>query len=72
VLDEILHWADEFYALYQGKLNKWEEFRKSGENIFNAMHPDEFIIAWGHNRLKQFLEGQKSTAGALPIISDLA
>ena len=72
VLDEILHWAEEFYALYRGKLTKWEDFRKSRENIFNANRPDEFIIAWGNNRLKLFLDGQKSSSGVLPIISDLA
>jgi len=55
-LAEIMDWSYEFYHQYDHKLRDWEIFESSHENIFNAASKDEFLLAWGSNRIKQFYE----------------
>lgn len=54
-LDEILNWAYEFYAEYYPKLNDWEAFEGTKDNIFNSINRDDFLMAWGDKRMKQFI-----------------
>lgn len=53
-LDEISAWAHEFYHAYYEKLKEWETFEESEDNIFNAVCWDDFVIAWGSDRLKKY------------------
>jgi hypothetical protein len=53
-LAEILEWSEEFYNLFFDKINDWEMFRWSNDNIHNANTLDDLIIAFGENRLKNF------------------
>lgn len=75
-LEEVLNWAYEFYRQYQHKLNDWDSFEKSKDNIYNAASSDEFLVAWGRQRITQFckihirraesfysMEGNNSKAG---------
>ena len=53
-LAEILNWSREFYKQYYQKLNDWESFEKSNDNIYNADNRNDFLIAWGCNRIQLF------------------
>jgi len=64
-LAEILDWSQEFYNRYHHKLNNWEAFEKSRENIFSAVNRDDFLIAWGYKRIEQFFS-QNREAGYSP------
>ena len=55
-LAEIMDWSYEFFYLYDQKLQDWKNFESSNENIFNAESKDEFLLAWGNNRIQQFYE----------------
>lgn len=55
ILTEIINWAHEFYEQYHDKLNDWEAFKKSGDNIHNAATGHEFLVAWGKARVNKFL-----------------
>ncbi|TAJ47359.1 MAG: hypothetical protein EPO58_15780 [Chitinophagaceae bacterium] len=54
-LDEITAWAHEFYAKYYEKLKDWETFEETEDNIYKAVCWDDFVIAWGIDRLKVYL-----------------
>ena len=54
ILKEILSWSIEFYVQYYHKLNNWEGFVRSHENIYKSADKDEFMIAWGRDKLKKF------------------
>ena len=54
ILTEIINWAHEFYDQYQDKLEDWEAFKKSGDNIYNAATRHEFLVAWGNARANKF------------------
>ena len=55
-LAEIMDWSYEFYNQYEHKLKNWQNFVSSNENVFDAVSQDEFLIAWGNNRIQQFYE----------------
>jgi len=50
-LAEILNWSLEFYQQYHHKLKDWEAFEKSADNIYDAVNPNDFLIAWGQKRI---------------------
>jgi hypothetical protein len=54
ILKEILSWSIEFYVQYHHKLKSWESFVRSHENIYNSTDRDDFMIAWGRDKLKKF------------------
>lgn len=54
-LDEITAWAHEFYAKYYEKLKDWETFEETEDNIYKAVCWDDFVIAWGVDRLAVYL-----------------
>jgi hypothetical protein len=54
ILKEILQWSLEFYVLYHHKLKSWENFEGSQENIYKAISKNEFLIAWGQDKLRKF------------------
>lgn len=54
-LDEITAWAHEFYNSYYEKLKDWETFEESIDNIYHAACWDDFVIAWGKDRLAKYL-----------------
>ena len=60
-MSEIYHWAHEFYIQYNYKLNDWESFKESPENSYQAISKEGFLIAWGKNRMKVFLELKEYT-----------
>jgi len=53
-LTEIIDWSFEFYNEYHLKLNDWGTFETSSENIYEAANREEFLIAWGNNRIQLF------------------
>ena len=53
-LSEILDWSAEFYKQYNHKLNNWEDFVKSKDNIYDAVSEENFLISWGNDRIKKF------------------
>jgi hypothetical protein len=54
ILKEILSWSIEFYVQYHHKLNNWEGFVRSQDNIYKSADRNEFMIAWGRDKLKKF------------------
>ena len=54
ILIEIIDWAHEFDEQYQDKINDWEAFKKSSDNIYTAATPYEFLMAWGNDRANKF------------------
>ena len=54
ILKEILSWSIEFYVQYHQKLSSWESFARSQDNIYRSEDRDEFMIAWGRDKLKKF------------------
>jgi predicted nucleotidyltransferase len=56
ILKEILQWSLEFYVEYHHKLKSWENFEISQENIYKAVNKNEFLIAWGKDKLKKFTD----------------
>jgi hypothetical protein len=54
ILKEILSWSIEFYVQYHHKLNSWESFSGSQDNIYKSVDRNEFMIAWGRDKLKKF------------------
>jgi hypothetical protein len=54
ILKEILNWSIEFYVQYHHKLNSWENFARSQDNIYKSVDRNEFMIAWGRDKLKKF------------------
>jgi hypothetical protein len=55
-LSEIFNWAHEFYIEYNHKMKDWESFEKSQDNIYNVNTMEDFQIAWGNQRIKQFFD----------------
>jgi len=55
-LSEIFHWAHEFYIEYNHKMKDWESFKRSIDNIYNVNTMEDFQIAWGNQRIKQFFD----------------
>lgn len=55
VVEEISAWAHEFYNLYYLKLKNWDEFSESHDNIYQAICWDDFVIAWGEERLNKYI-----------------
>ncbi|MEO8769625.1 MAG: hypothetical protein ABI402_06060 [Ferruginibacter sp.] len=58
-LSEILNWSGEFYNNYFHKLNDWKSFETSKDNIYNAVDRDDFLMAWGCNKIRQFFVNKK-------------
>ena len=54
-LHTISAWAHEFYQRYYEKLKEWETFEESSDNIYQAICWDDFVIAWGGERLTAYL-----------------
>ena len=54
-LSEISDWSHEFFREYQDKMAEWEVFEESNDNIYNAVAWDDFLIEWGCDRIKKFL-----------------
>lgn len=55
-LAEILTWSQEFYDLYYNNKNDWEISAEIKNTIYNnGVHRNEFLLAWGDKRMKQFL-----------------
>ena|ERR1700712_2055670 len=52
--DEIVSWAHEFYNQHYEQINDWEVFKRSNDNIYNAVSPYGFLMAWGDNKMKSF------------------
>ncbi len=55
-LKEILKWSHEFYGIYYHKLNNWENFESSRDNIYRSASSNDFLISWGKDRLNQFID----------------
>jgi len=55
-LSEISDWSHEFYREYYDKMTEWEDFEESDDNIYNAVGWDDFLIEWGYDRIKRFLD----------------
>jgi len=53
-LAEIMDWSYEFFNQYDKKISDWKNFEASNENIYDAATRDEFLIAWGNERIQQF------------------
>jgi len=62
-LAKILNWSHEFYKQYHHKLKDWEAFEKSTDNIYDAVNPNDFLIAWGQKRIKQFFAHHTNETG---------
>ena len=54
ILKEILRWSIEFYVQFHHKLNNWENFSISQDNVYKSKDRNEFMIAWGRDKLKKF------------------
>ena len=54
-LEEISAWAHEFYAAYNKALQNWASFQTSSKNTYHSSSFEEFIAAWGRDRLTKFL-----------------
>jgi hypothetical protein len=55
-LKEILKWSHEFHSQYYHKLNNWERFESSRDNIYRSANSKDFLISWGQTRLNQFID----------------
>jgi hypothetical protein len=54
-LAEILNWSREFYNLYYYNENNGRSFENIKDTIYdNCVHRDNFLLAWGDKRAKQF------------------
>lgn len=53
-LHEISAWSHEFYHAYHEKLKDWETFESSTANIYGSVCWDDFLIAWGAERIRKF------------------
>jgi hypothetical protein len=54
---EIMSWSGELYDNYYQQLLDWENFKVSRGNTFHAITRDDFIIAWGKERMKKYMQG---------------
>ena len=66
-LSEILDWSREFYNQYFHNKNDWEAFEETRDNIFNGVHRDDFLIEWGHKRIKKFFSQNAKKEEHSPI-----
>jgi len=62
-LAEISDWSHEFYNEYYHTLEDWEAFQDSKENVYKAINWNDFLIAWGHERIRQFFDQNTSQPG---------
>ncbi len=62
-LEIVAEWAKEFYTLYHAKMEDWDSFEETDENIYNAISWDEFATYWASDRLKIYL----SESGSDPL-----
>ena len=54
-IKEILKWSAEFYAMYYTDKKDYKISETIKNNIYNnGIHREEFLIAWGDKRMKQF------------------
>lgn len=53
-LAEISDWSHEFYDEYGLSLNDWESFQSSGKNIYKSPNWNDFLVAWGTERIREF------------------
>ena len=58
-LEEISAWAHEFSHAYSERLKDWDSFEGSPANIYASDSWDDFLTAWGTERLKQYLTKNK-------------
>lgn len=58
-LSEILNWSGEFYNSYFHKMHDWKSFETSKDNIYNAVDRDDFLLAWGCTKVRQFFATNK-------------
>jgi hypothetical protein len=59
-MEEVIDWSYEFHTQYYPMLNDWEKFKKSGDNIYNSVDRESFLIAWGASRIAEFFSHQKN------------
>ena len=53
-LEIVGEWAKEFYTQYYSKMEDWDSFEESEDNIYNAMTWDDFTTYWANDRFKQY------------------
>jgi hypothetical protein len=53
-LEIVGEWAKEFYAQYYPKIDDWDSFEISEDNIFDAMSWDDFATFWVNDRFKKY------------------
>ncbi len=51
---EIMSWSQELHDTYYQQLLDWENFKTSSGNIYQAATRDDFIIAWGRDKIKKY------------------
>ena len=55
-LNVVSEWAHDFYDIYNEKIADWESFESSGDNIYESIAWDDFVISWGRDLLEKFLK----------------
>lgn len=55
-LDVISQWSHEYYKAYYEKQMDWDAFVESVENIYKADCWDDFLYAWGAEKLNNFFK----------------
>jgi hypothetical protein len=53
-LAEIVDWSMDFYEEYYHSLDDWNHFKVSSANIYKAGTINDFIMAFGREKLKMF------------------
>lgn len=53
-LAELVDWSQEFWNQYFDLPGDWETFKSSDRNIFRAEDINDFIIAFGREKFKNF------------------
>ena len=59
IIAELLEWSVDFTDQYYYKVIDWEIFKRSNENIYNADSLQDFVIAFGHERVKKIYSGNE-------------
>lgn len=53
-LQEVAHWAHDFFDTYHHRFEDWDEFEESESNIYNSSSWDDFLTCWADDRLEKF------------------
>lgn len=56
---EIMSWSQELHEKYYQQLLDWENFKISDGNIYHAANRDDFIVAWGKERIRKYSPGHE-------------